>query len=92
MPKLFIPTIMRRHTDGKAVAEVSGVTVAEAFADFAARYPGVESMLRDSSGRMLPHINVFVNGDDIRVLDGEQTAVAARDEVHVIPAMAGGAL
>ncbi|WP_455353240.1 MoaD/ThiS family protein [Streptomyces sp. SYSU K217416] len=91
MPRLFIPTIMRRHTDGRATAEVSGTTVAEAFEDFAARYPAVRSLLRDSAGRLLPHINVFVNGDDIRGLDGETTAVTDRDEVHVIPAMAGGA-
>ncbi|GAA4909083.1 ubiquitin-like small modifier protein 1 [Streptomyces coeruleoprunus] len=91
MPKLYIPTIMRRHTDGRATTEVAGATVAEAFDDLATRYPGVRGLLRDNDGHLLPHINVFVNGDDIRGLDGEKTAVTDRDEVHVIPAMAGGA-
>jgi molybdopterin converting factor small subunit len=90
MPKIFVPTIMRKHTDNKATVEVPGGTVSEVFENFLASYPMASDLLRSSDGRLRPHINVFVNGDDIRGLDGEKTGLTDRDEVHVIPAMAGG--
>jgi molybdopterin converting factor small subunit len=90
MPKIFVPTIMRKHTDNRATVEVSGGTVSEVFENFLASYPMARDLLRGSDGRLRPHINVFVNGDDIRGLDGEKTGLTDRDEVHVIPAMAGG--
>jgi molybdopterin converting factor small subunit len=82
---------MRKHADGLATLQLPGTTVSDVFGQFLARYPAAGALLRDAKGHLLPHINVFVNGDDIRWLDGEKTTVGDRDEVHVIPAMAGGA-
>ncbi|MFG2466157.1 ubiquitin-like small modifier protein 1 [Streptomyces canus] len=90
MPKIFVPTIMRKHTENKATVEVPGGTVSEVFDNLLASYPMVRDLLRRKDGGLLPHINVFVNGDDIRGLDGEKTGLTDRDEVHVVPAMAGG--
>ncbi|WP_406864438.1 ubiquitin-like small modifier protein 1 [Streptomyces sp. HUAS MG47] len=90
MAKLFIPTIMRQHVEQRSTLDMPGATLAEVFANLVSSYPGVRSLLHDADGRLRPHINVFLNGDDIRGLDGEKTPVDARDEVHVIPAMAGG--
>ncbi|GAB2715941.1 MoaD/ThiS family protein [Streptomyces bullii] len=90
MPKIFVPTIMRKHTENRATVEVPGSTVSEVFENFLTSYPTVRDLLRGTDGRLRPHINVFVNGDDIRGLEGEKTGLTDRDEVHVIPAMAGG--
>lgn len=90
MPKIFVPTIMRKHTENQATVEVSGGTVSEALENLIVSYPAVGDLLRSGDGQLRPHVNLFVNGDDIRVLDGEQTGLTDRDEVHVIPAMAGG--
>jgi molybdopterin converting factor small subunit len=81
---------MRRHTEGRATLDIPGATVSDVFAGLVATYPAVAGQLRDSEGRILRHVNVFVNGDDIRDLDGESTPLNDRDEVQVIPAMAGG--
>jgi molybdopterin converting factor small subunit len=91
MPKLYIPTIMRKNAGGNATLQLSGRTVSDVFAHFVATYPAVRAQLLDESGRVQPHINVFVNEDDIRYLSGVDTALDERDEVTVIPAMAGGA-
>jgi molybdopterin converting factor small subunit len=90
MPKIFVPTIMRVHTENQATVDVPGSTVSEVFENLLANYPTVRDLLRNTDGQLRPHINVFVNGDDIRGLDGERTGLTDRDEVHVIPAMAGG--
>jgi molybdopterin converting factor small subunit len=92
MAKLYVPTIMRKHVDGMGTVELPGASVSEVFSQFVYRYPAVEQLLRDTTGKLHRHINVFVNSQDIRGLQGEATTVSDRDEVHVIPAMAGGAL
>jgi sulfur-carrier protein len=91
MAKLYVPTIMRKHVDGLGAVELPGASVSEIFSQFVSHHPAVEQSLRDTAGNLHRHINVFVNGQDIRQLDGEATTVSDRDEVHVIPAMAGGA-
>jgi len=54
------------------------------------RYPGLREQLRDESGKLRSYINVFVNGTEIRALQGCETALNAADEVTIVPAMAGG--
>jgi molybdopterin converting factor small subunit len=91
MAKLYIPTIMRRSVDGNATLNLDGTTVAAVFDQLVQAYPQVRDQLLDATGHVRRHINVFVNDEDIRFLDGEATALDARDEVTVLPAMAGGA-
>jgi len=90
MPKILVPTIMRKHTANNSSVEVDGSTVSEAIDNLTVTYPAVGELLRGSDGRLRAYVNVFVNGDDIRGLDGEQTGLTARDELLVLPAMAGG--
>ncbi|OJF10541.1 MoaD/ThiS family protein [Couchioplanes caeruleus] len=90
MPKIFVPTIMRKHTANQSAVEVAGSTVSEAIDNLLVSYPTVGELLRGSDGRLRAYLNVFVNGDDIRGLDGEQTGLTEKDEVLVLPAMAGG--
>ncbi|MEU5878802.1 ubiquitin-like small modifier protein 1 [Spirillospora sp. NPDC047279] len=90
MAKLYVPTIMRKNVDGKSSVDVSGATISDALAALVARYPDVGPQLLSEKGEILRHVNVFVNGDDIRGLEGGSTGLSDRDEIHVIPAMAGG--
>lgn len=90
MAKLYLPTILRNHAEGNTQLELTGSTVSDILSAFTAKYPATESRIRDANGRVHRYINIFVNGKDIRTLDGEQTAVGDQDEVHLIPAMAGG--
>jgi len=64
--------------------------VREVLANLHAAYPGVGAQVLDEQGHVRAYINVFVNGDEMRTLRGEETPVGPEDEVSIIPAMAGG--
>ncbi len=85
-----VPGPLRRLTDGSAQVEVDGSTVAEALADLDARYPGFRERLYDDSGNLRQFINIYVNDTDIRFGGGMETPVGERDDISIIPAVAGG--
>jgi molybdopterin converting factor small subunit len=91
MAKLYLPTIMRRNAGDQATLMVPGQTVASVLDRLVTEFPAVGSQLLDEAGRVRAHINVFVNGEDIRDLQGHDTVLADRDEVYLVAAMAGGA-
>jgi molybdopterin synthase sulfur carrier subunit len=90
MPTVFIPSSLRRYTAGQSKAQVSGDTINEILENLERQYPGVKSRLCDDSGQIKRYVNVFVNDEEIRALQGADTAVADKDEVSIVPAMAGG--
>ena len=85
-----IPTPLQRLTGGQAEVACEGATVASLLADLDQRHPGVKERICDESGKLRRFVNVFVNEEDIRFLQGDQTAVKDGDEVSIIPAIAGG--
>jgi molybdopterin synthase sulfur carrier subunit len=87
---VYVPTPLRRLTDGQAKVEASGQNVAEAIEELEARFPGFKGRVCDETGEIKRFINVFVNGEEIRALQGRATALQDGDEVSIIPAMAGG--
>ena len=91
MPTVIVPSPLRRHTEGQSRVQVDGSTIGAAIDNLDQQYPGVKSRLCDESGQIKPYINVFVNGDEIRALQGIGTVLAEKDEVSIVPAMAGGA-
>lgn len=91
MATVLIPTPLRRLTANHSKVEVAGATVAELLANLEATYPGIGERLLDGDGQVKRFINIFVNSDEIRTLQGLNTPVAARDQVSIVPAMAGGA-
>ena len=91
MPKIYLPTIMRKNADGQSTLYVDGTTVRQVLNTLVRLYPEVESQLLDRSGSVQCHINLYVNDEDIRSLSGDNTPLADRDELFVLPAMAGGA-
>lgn len=90
MPKVYVPTPLRRLTEGQSQIEVHAKTIGELIDAMEARYPGVKERLCDN-GEIKRFINVFVNDEEIRNLQGKETPLREEDEVSIIPAMAGGA-
>jgi sulfur-carrier protein len=84
-----IPTILRTYTDGAKLVEGSGATLAEVLADLETRYTGIHERIVDEAG-LRRFVNVYLNDEDVRFLDGINTAVADGDVVTVLPAVAGG--
>lgn len=92
MAQVYLPTPLRRLTQGQAKIVTSAGTVDEALLELEQRFPGLREQLREPTGEVRAFINVFVNGAEIRTLQGSATPVGERDEVSIIPAMAGGSL
>ncbi|UCC89041.1 MAG: MoaD family protein [Anaerolineales bacterium] len=90
MATVFVPSSLRRYTAGQSKAEVRGSTVNEIIEDLERQYPGVKSRLCDEAGQIKRYVNVFVNDEEIRALQGADTPVSEKDEVSIVPAMAGG--
>ncbi len=84
-----IPTPLRRFVDGNSILEAQGKTVSEVLGDLSQRYPGVSQRLYDA-GSLRPFINIYLNNEDIRFLQGEGTAVKDGDVISIVPAIAGG--
>ncbi len=90
MAEIYLPTPLRRLTHGQARVVAGGRTVDEALVELEGRYPGLREQLREPTGEVRRFINVFVNGTEIRMLQGPATPIGEADEVSIIPAMAGG--
>ena len=87
---LYVPTPLRKLTSGQSKVQLAATNIAEMIESADAQYPGFRASVLDDNGEVKRFINVFVNGVDIRTLQGKQTPIKEGDEVSVIPAMAGG--
>ena len=90
MPTVKIPPILRQHTDGDPEVEVGGASVGEALRALVDAHPGTERQLFSEGGELNRYVNVYLNDEDVRVLDGLQTPATDTDTVVILPAMAGG--
>jgi MoaD family protein len=88
--KVLIPTPLQKFTQDRAEIEASGNTVSELIDSLDAACPGLKSRLCDDEGKLRRFLNVYVNEEDIRFLDGAATAIKDGDEVSIVPAVAGG--
>jgi adenylyltransferase/sulfurtransferase len=86
-----IPTPLRPFTDKKESVEVSGTTVGELLTDLTTRYEGLRKHLYADNGRLRNFVNVYLNDEDIRYLQREETPVKAGDTLSIVPSVAGGA-
>jgi molybdopterin synthase sulfur carrier subunit len=87
---LYVPTPLRKLTNGKSKVEFSASNVDDIIARADVEFPGFRERVMDDDGEIKRFVNVFVNGVDVRTLQGKATPVKDGDEVSVIPAMAGG--
>jgi len=90
MAKILIPTPLRPYTDKQDAVDASGATVGELLADLTRKHAGLKAHLYNDQGKLRSFVNVYVNDEDIRYLQKEQTPVAASDTVSIIPSVAGG--
>jgi molybdopterin converting factor small subunit len=91
MPSVKIPPVLRSATGGEAQIEVSGETVGAVLRGLADAHPDTERQLFSETGELNRYVNVYLNDEDVRVLDGLNTAAGEADTVVILPAMAGGA-
>ena len=89
MPVVRIPTPLRPHAGGHDQAEAQGSTVGEVLNHLGQQYPALRERIFDGQ-ELRRFVNIYVNNEDIRFLDDLDTAVAEKDEISIIPAVAGG--
>jgi sulfur-carrier protein adenylyltransferase/sulfurtransferase len=88
--KILIPTPLRPYTDKKDAVDADGQTVGELLADLTRRHAGLKAHLYNEQGKLRSFVNVYLNDDDIRYLQKEQTKVSPGDTISIIPSVAGG--
>ena len=88
--RVRVPTPLRTLTSGQSDVSASGDSVAACIQDLEASFPGIANRILEESGEVRRFVNLFVNGEDIRFLQGTQTALKTGDELSIVPAMAGG--
>jgi molybdopterin synthase sulfur carrier subunit len=91
MATVKIPPVLRSQTGGAAEVGADGATVGEVLRALTAEHPDTEEQLFGAEGDLNRYVNVYLNDEDVRVLNGLDTAVSGEDTVVILPAMAGGA-
>ena len=86
-----IPAVLRTHTGGEKKVTGSGGTLRELLEDLETQHEGLKPALLNDAGRLHRFLNVYLNDEDVRFLDGMETPVADGDTVSILPAVAGGA-
>jgi len=85
-----VPTPLQKLTNNQAEIQAEGATVAAVLANLEEQFPGIKERLYDEQGKLRRFINFYVNNEDIRFLQGEETSINDGDELSVVPAIAGG--
>ena len=88
--KVRIPTPLRKLTNNEEIVEVNAATIGDVIVELQSRYPGIKERLVDDKGEVRRFVNVYVNEEDIRFLQNQQTPLKDGDEISIIPAIAGG--
>ena len=88
---VYIPTPFRRATANAARVELDAADVKELLDSLESRFEGLRGLVRDATGQVHHHVNLYVNGEEIGALQGPATRLKDGDEVSIIPALAGGA-
>lgn len=90
MPSIRIPTPLRPYTERQAEVSVQGATIAAVLADLTAQYPALRPHIFSETGELRAFVNVYLNDEDIRHMQGDGTPVAATDRLMIVPSIAGG--
>lgn len=90
MATLRIPTPLRTYTSGDSELEVQGGTVGEALTELTSRHPGLEQHIFTNEGELRSFVNLFVNDEDIRFMQGTETPIQEDDRLMILPSIAGG--
>ena len=90
MSTVKFPAVQRANVGGAREVDATGSTIGEVLDQLVGTFPSLRDQLFTEDGELNRFVNVYVNGQDVRYLDGTATAVDDRDEVRLLPAMAGG--
>jgi molybdopterin synthase sulfur carrier subunit len=90
MSTVRIPTPLRKLTGDQRVVQANGATLVELVEDLERRFPGIKGRILDGDGRVHSFVNIFVDDQDVRFLQGLATPLREETEVAIVPAMAGG--
>jgi sulfur-carrier protein len=90
MATVRIPPVLRPKTGGQSEVEAAGDNVGEVLRTLIADHPDTKEQLFGDDGDLNRYVNIYLNDEDVRVLDGLDTAVKDGDTVVILPAMAGG--
>ena len=85
-----IPTPLRKMTQNEAEVSAEGSDIASLIDDLENNYPGIKDRICDDQGEIRRFVNIYLNDEDIRFLQGQSTGLTDGDEVSIIPAIAGG--
>jgi sulfur-carrier protein len=90
MATIKIPPVLRQSVGGEKEVQADGGTVGDALRSLAEQHPATQSQLFSDDGQLNRYVNVYLNDEDVRVLDGLDTSVGQSDTLVILPAMAGG--
>jgi MoaD family protein len=90
MATVRIPPVLRAAVGGEKQVDADGASVGEVLRALAERYPGTKDQLFSAEGDLNRYVNVYLNDEDVRVLDGLETPIGESDTLVILPAMAGG--
>ena len=85
-----IPTPLRKMTNGQAKVEVDSTVLGELVEKLNSEFPGFKDRLVDEEGELRYFVNIYLNGEDVRFMDGLKTATSDGEEISIVPAVAGG--
>lgn len=90
MSTIKLPSVLRANANGERAIEVEAGTIGDAVQALVGRHPGLAEQLLTPEGELHRFVNVYLNGRDVRYLEGLATPIAERDEIRLLPAIAGG--
>ena len=90
MSTVKIPPVLRSSTGGEKEVAAEGGSVGDVLRELAERHPATERQLFQEDGQLNRYVNVYLNDEDVRVLEGLETPVSGDDTLVILPAMAGG--
>jgi molybdopterin synthase sulfur carrier subunit len=90
--KVRIPTPLMKLTNNQAEISAEGATIADILNNLESQFAGIKERICEENGTPRRFINIYLNEEDIRFLDGEKTQIKDGDEISIIPAIAGGAV
>ncbi|MEL6490100.1 MAG: MoaD/ThiS family protein [Cyanobacteria bacterium J06634_6] len=88
--KVLIPTPLQKFTNDEATVECEGGNIIQLMDTLESKFPGIKQRLCDDKGELRRFVNFYVNSEDIRFLDNQETQLSDGDEVSIVPAVAGG--
>jgi molybdopterin synthase sulfur carrier subunit len=88
--KVLIPTPLRNLTNNEAEVAADGATISQLIDSLGKKYAGLKDRLCDDNGKIRRFVNIYLNEEDIRFLQGEATVVKDGDQISIVPAIAGG--